>query len=153
MTNETFIYCSWMRWMLERVGQVILGLYVLKGRLSWFGFKYSALYLTTVWCNCNFGAFWRKISKIFGKVDRSAYFSTLFNLIERKNPGYIYTWIYENIAPEILPYVSFPCEIFLFMYWFFFFFLHFSFDPKSISRKHTLADIYKIKIVLFWLFC
>ena len=75
--------------MLERVGQVILGLYVLKGRLSWFGFKYSALYLTTVWCNCNFGAFWRKISKIFGKVDRSAYFSTLFNLIERKNPGYI----------------------------------------------------------------
>ena len=32
---------------------------------------------------------------------------------------------------------------------FFFFFLHFSFDPKSISRKHTLADIYKIKIVFY----
>ena len=61
---------------------------------------------------------------------------------------YVYTWIYENIAPEILPYVSFPCEIFLFIYWFFFF-LHFSFDPKSISRKHTLADIYKIKIVFY----
>ena len=29
------------------------------------------------------------------------------------------------------------------------FFLHFSFYPKSISRKHTLADIYKIKIVFF----
>ena len=28
----------------------------------------------------------------------------------------IYTWIYENIALEILPYVSFPCEIFLFIY-------------------------------------
>ena len=57
---------------------------------------------------------------------------------------YISTWIYENIAPERLPYVSFPCEIFLFIY---FFFLHFSFDPKSISRNHTLEDIYKIKIV------
>ena len=31
----------------------------------------------------------------------------------------------------------------------FFLFLHFSFDPKSISRKHTLADIYKIKIVFY----
>ena len=29
------------------------------------------------------------------------------------------------------------------------FFFHFSFDPKSISRKHTLADIYKIKIVFY----
>ena len=60
---------------------------------------------------------------------------------------YIHTWIYENIAPEILPYVSFPCEIFfIYRFFFVFFFLHFSFDPKSISRKHTLADIYKIKI-------
>ena len=30
-----------------------------------------------------------------------------------------------------------------------FFFLHFSFDPKSISRKHTLADTYRIKIFFF----
>ena len=35
---------------------------------------------------------------------------------------FMYTWIYENIAPEILPYVSFAYEILIF------FFLHFSFD-------------------------
>ena len=45
---------------------------------------------------------------------------------------YLYTWIYEDStgqAPEILPYVSLVLVRF--------FFLAFSFDSKSIRRKHT----------------
>ena len=40
----------------------------------------------------------------------------------------LYTWIYENKAPEILLYVSFPCEIlfiYLFIYFILFYFILF----------------------------
>ena len=61
----------------------------------------------------------------------------------------IYTWIFEKMAPEILPYVSFSCEIllfYLFIYLFFFFCIFFC--SKSIRKKYkgSLADIYKLKI-------